>query len=49
MELARGRIMGIAGISGNGQRELTEAIFGARKISGGHLSYGGEDITHTVI
>ncbi|MDE7054572.1 MAG: ATP-binding cassette domain-containing protein [Oscillospiraceae bacterium] len=47
MELARGRIMGIAGISGNGQRELTEAIFGARKISGGHLSYGGEDITHT--
>lgn len=47
MELTRGRILGIAGISGNGQRELTEAIFGTRRISGGRLRFGEEDITRT--
>lgn len=44
-ELPRGRIVGIAGISGNGQRELAESVFGVRKISGGSISFGSADIT----
>lgn len=47
IELTRGQIVGVAGISGNGQRELAEAIFGARKIRSGTLLFGNEDITQT--
>lgn len=34
-----GEILGIAGISGSGQRELLEAIAGLQKISGGEILY----------
>ncbi len=34
-----GEILGIAGISGSGQRELLEAIAGLQKISGGEIIY----------
>jgi simple sugar transport system ATP-binding protein len=34
-----GEILGIAGISGSGQRELLEAIAGLQKISGGDILY----------
>ncbi|AXA67803.1 ABC transporter ATP-binding protein [Pseudomonas oryzihabitans] len=36
-----GEIVGIAGISGNGQRELTEALLGQRKASGGEIRVNG--------
>ncbi|MFV1943416.1 ABC transporter ATP-binding protein [Pseudomonas luteola] len=36
-----GEIVGIAGISGNGQRELTEALLGQRKASGGEVRVNG--------
>ena len=38
-----GEILGVAGISGNGQRELVEALFGMRKIHSGQLTISGID------
>src|SRR5215216_6404694 len=46
MELCSGEILGIAGVSGNGQRELAESITGLRKITGGHVSLEGEEVTN---
>ena len=40
-----GEILGIAGVAGNGQDELVEAITGLRRSSGGTISIAGEDIT----
>jgi simple sugar transport system ATP-binding protein len=39
-------IFGIAGVSGNGQRELVEAITGLRKIVSGKIRIHGNDITN---
>jgi len=39
-------IFGIAGVSGNGQRELVEAITGLRKIESGTVTIEGVDITN---
>jgi simple sugar transport system ATP-binding protein len=43
--IAEGEILGIAGISGNGQRELVEVLAGLRNPSGGKVLLEGEDIT----
>ena len=43
----KGEILGVAGISGNGQRELTEALFGMRKIQEGNLFISGKDHTRS--
>ncbi|UDY24410.1 ABC transporter ATP-binding protein [Nocardioides sp. Kera G14] len=43
--IRRGEIVGIAGVEGNGQAELVEAIMGMRKTTG-VVSLAGEDITH---
>jgi simple sugar transport system ATP-binding protein len=45
LELCSGEILGIAGVSGNGQRELAETITGLRKITGGRVILEGEDVT----
>ena len=45
LELCSGEILGIAGVSGNGQRELAETITGLRKIIGGRVILEGEDVT----
>lgn len=45
LELRTGEIMGIAGVEGNGQTELIEAITGMRKIESGKVHYKGEDIS----
>ena len=37
-----GEIVGIAGVSGNGQRELVEALIGQRATAGGQILVGGE-------
>ena len=42
----RNEIMGIAGVSGNGQREMVEAVTGLRPIEGGSVRLNGEDITN---
>jgi simple sugar transport system ATP-binding protein len=39
-------ILGIAGVAGNGQHELVEAITGLRPIQSGQVLIGGEDATH---
>ena len=41
LEVRRGEIVGIAGVSGNGQRELAEAIFGLREIEHGEIEVDG--------
>ncbi|MEL6892690.1 MAG: ATP-binding cassette domain-containing protein, partial [Actinomycetota bacterium] len=41
IEVRRGEIVGVAGVSGNGQRELAEAIFGLRPITGGEVEVDG--------
>ena len=46
LEVFSGEILGIAGVSGNGQRELAEVISGLRKIESGKLYLEGEDVTH---
>jgi len=38
-------ILGVAGVSGNGQREMAEAIAGLRRISGGKILLSGRDVT----
>ena len=42
-----GEIFGIAGVDGNGQRELAEAIAGQRCLEEGRLTLIDTDITHT--
>ncbi len=44
--LRRGEIMAIAGVAGNGQRELVEALAGLRKAVSGSIEYEGEEIKH---
>jgi simple sugar transport system ATP-binding protein len=45
LEVRSGEILGIAGVSGNGQRELAETITGMRKVTGGKVFLEGEDVT----
>ncbi|MFU1783617.1 ABC transporter ATP-binding protein [Haloarcula japonica] len=42
-----GEILGIAGVQGNGQTELVEALTGLRPVESGTVSFDGEDITGT--
>jgi ABC-type uncharacterized transport system ATPase subunit len=41
-----GEIVGIAGVEGNGQSELVEAIMGLLRADAGRVSFAGTDITH---
>jgi simple sugar transport system ATP-binding protein len=45
-DLYENEIFGIAGVAGNGQRELAEAITGIRKIDKGQVSINGKNITN---
>ena len=40
-----GEIVGIAGVDGNGQSELIDALAGLRHVASGRIAVGGEDIT----
>jgi len=40
-----GEIVGVAGVQGNGQTELVEALTGLRPLAGGSVSFLGEDVT----
>ena len=43
-EVRAGEIFGIAGVAGNGQAELVEALTGLRKARGGRVQLAGRDI-----
>jgi simple sugar transport system ATP-binding protein len=45
LEIRRGEVLGLAGVEGNGQAELVEAIMGMRQLTSGRLRLGEEDIT----
>jgi len=45
LEVKKGEIVGVAGVEGNGQTELVEAITGMRQIEDGIILFNGKDIT----
>jgi simple sugar transport system ATP-binding protein len=45
-EVRAGEILGIAGVQGNGQRELVEALTGLRPVIGGHVVLLDHETTH---
>jgi simple sugar transport system ATP-binding protein len=46
LDLRRGEIVGVAGVEGNGQDELIDAILGLRDIASGELLMDDTDATH---
>lgn len=49
IELRAGEILGVAGVEGNGQTELIEALTGLRKIESGSIWLDGKDMTQLSI
>jgi general nucleoside transport system ATP-binding protein len=47
LEVRAGEIVGIAGVDGNGQTELVEALTGLRKPVSGRVTIAGEDVTNS--
>ncbi|MCA9899514.1 MAG: ABC transporter ATP-binding protein [Ardenticatenaceae bacterium] len=46
LEVRAGEIVGVAGVQGNGQRELVEALTGLRPVQTGSVTIEGHDCTH---
>ncbi|MFC0211801.1 ABC transporter ATP-binding protein [Paenibacillus chartarius] len=46
LQVRAGEIVGIAGVDGNGQSELIEALTGLRSVQSGRVRLKGEDITN---
>lgn len=46
LEIHSGEILGLAGVSGNGQRELAQCLAGLRKVTAGTIFIEGQDLTH---
>jgi ABC-type uncharacterized transport system ATPase subunit len=46
LEIRAGEIVGLAGVSGNGQRELAQCLAGLRKTTAGVIAIDGHDMTH---
>lgn len=46
LSLRAGQIFGIAGVAGNGQKELAEVLTGLRPVTGGSVEYMGELVTN---
>ncbi|MFN8486774.1 MAG: ABC transporter ATP-binding protein [Caldilineaceae bacterium] len=42
-----GEVLGLAGVSGNGQRELAEVLTGLRPVRQGKIVLNGQDVTHS--
>jgi ABC-type uncharacterized transport system ATPase subunit len=45
LHVRSGEVLGIAGVQGNGQTELVEAIMGLRPVLAGSITLSGEDVT----
>jgi len=46
LDIRAGEILGIAGIDGNGQSQLLEALAGLRNVESGNIFIHGEDVTN---
>jgi ABC-type uncharacterized transport system ATPase subunit len=46
LDVWEGEILGIAGVAGNGQRELAEVVTGLRRTTGGTIRVSGRDLTN---
>jgi simple sugar transport system ATP-binding protein len=44
LEVRAGEVLGVAGVQGNGQTELVEAIMGLRPVAGGTIELSGTDL-----
>jgi ABC-type uncharacterized transport system ATPase subunit len=49
LEVRRSEIYGLAGVEGNGQAELVEALVGLRHPDGGSIRLGGKDVTRATV
>jgi simple sugar transport system ATP-binding protein len=45
LTVREGEVVGIAGVEGNGQAELVDAVMGLRALAGGTVHQAGEDVT----
>ncbi len=48
-DVRAGEIVGIAGVAGNGQRELAFGVVGLRRAAEGSVELAGEDVTNTSV
>jgi simple sugar transport system ATP-binding protein len=46
LEVRAGETLGIAGVAGNGQRELAEVVTGLRPVTAGTIRIAGQDLTN---
>ena len=46
LQIRAGEIMGVAGVAGNGQKQLVEVLTGLRKITGGQIRIFGEEMAN---
>jgi simple sugar transport system ATP-binding protein len=49
LDVHRGEVVGIAGVSGSGQNELVEAVTGLRRVAGGTVQFDGKDVTYAAV
>jgi ABC-type uncharacterized transport system ATPase subunit len=47
LQVCASEIVGLAGVEGNGQKELVEVLMGLRRVTGGRILLGRSDITIT--
>jgi len=45
-EVKAGEVLGVAGVQGNGQTELVEALTGLRRVESGVIKINGQDVTN---
>ena len=48
-EIHAGEVFAVAGVSGNGQNELADAIAGLMPCASGRITLNGQDITHSTV
>jgi simple sugar transport system ATP-binding protein len=48
-DVRAGEVLGVAGVSGNGQRELAHGLVGLRNPTEGTIEVKGEDVTHNSV
>jgi len=46
LDIRRGEVVGLAGVDGNGQKELCEVLTGMRRVTSGSIQLDGKDITN---